>query len=78
VLGIPHEDWGESVHACVVRADEELTSDELLAWSRDKLAAYASPKSVEFLDELPETPFGKIDKKQLRARYWRGHDRAIS
>jgi fatty-acyl-CoA synthase len=78
VIGIPHEDWGESVHACVVRADDKLTGEELLAWSRDKLAAYASPKSVEFVDELPETPFGKIDKKQLRGRYWRGHDRAIS
>ena len=78
VVGIPHDDWGEAVHACVVRADEELTSEALLAWARGQLAAYASPKSVEFVDELPETPFGKIDKKQLRARYWQGHDRAIS
>lgn len=77
VVGIPHPDWGESVHACVVRADGELTGDALLAWSRDKLAAYARPKSVEFVDRLPETPFGKIDKKQLRAGYWQGHDRGI-
>jgi fatty-acyl-CoA synthase len=78
VVGIPHDDWGESVHAFVIRADGDLTGAALLDWSRDKLAAYARPKSVEFVEGLPETPFGKIDKKQLRARYWQGHDRGIS
>ena len=78
VVGIPHDDWGEAVHAFVIRADGDLSGEALLDWARDKLAAYARPKSVEFVDGLPETPFGKIDKKQLRARYWQGHDRGIS
>jgi fatty-acyl-CoA synthase len=78
VVGIPHDDWGEAVHAFVIRADRDLIGEALLDWARDKLAAYARPKSVEFVDGLPETPFGKIDKKQLRARYWQGHDRGIS
>jgi fatty-acyl-CoA synthase/long-chain acyl-CoA synthetase len=77
VIGVPHDDWGESVHACVVRSTPDLTEADLLTWSRSRLAAYARPKSVEFVDSLPETPFGKIDKKALRAPYWEGRSRAI-
>lgn len=76
VIGVPHEDWGEAVHAVVV-ADGAVTEEELLAWSRGKVASYARPKSVEFVAELPETPFGKVDKKRLRSPYWRDADRAI-
>ncbi|GAA2891623.1 long-chain fatty acid--CoA ligase [Pseudonocardia halophobica] len=76
VIGVPHEDWGEAVHAVVVpRAG--FDADELVAWSRGELAAYARPKSVEVVADLPETPFGKIDKKVLRAPHWAGRDRAI-
>lgn len=77
VIGIPHEDWGEAVHAVIV-SDGVLTAEELIAWSRDRLAAYARPKSVEFVDVLPETPFGKIDKKQLRAKFWKESGRGIN
>lgn len=77
VIGIPHEDWGEAIHAVVV-AENGLTADELIAWSRDRLAGYARPKSVEFVDVLPETPFGKIDKKRLREPYWKNTDRRIN
>lgn len=77
VIGIPHDDWGEAVHAVVV-ADGRLTADELMEWSRDRLAGYARPKSVEFVEMLPETPFGKIDKKRLREKYWKGNDRGIN
>jgi fatty-acyl-CoA synthase/long-chain acyl-CoA synthetase len=77
VIGIPHDDWGEAVHACVVRADDGLTDADLIRWSRARLAAYATPKTVEFVESLPETPLGKIDKKALRAPYWEGRSRAI-
>lgn len=76
VIGVPHEDWGESVHAVVV-PDGTPDADEILSWSRGRLAAYARPKSVEFVDDLPVTPFGKVDKKLLRAPHWAGRDRAI-
>jgi fatty-acyl-CoA synthase/long-chain acyl-CoA synthetase len=78
VLGIPHEDWGESVHACVISRDSELTEAELIGWARQHMAGYAVPKSVEFVSELPETTYGKVDKNELRARFWKGHDRVIS
>ena len=77
VIGIPHDDWGEAVHAIIV-ADEHTDEADVLAWARDRVAAYARPKTVEFTAALPETPFGKIDKKALRARYWGDHARAIN
>jgi fatty-acyl-CoA synthase len=76
VIGVPHEDWGEAVHACVV-SSAPLDTAELVAWAKPRLAAYAVPKSVEIVEALPETPFGKIDKKALRAPYWQGAARAI-
>jgi fatty-acyl-CoA synthase/long-chain acyl-CoA synthetase len=78
VIGIPHDDWGESVHACVVRANDDLSEPDLIAWARARLAAYATPKSVAFVDALPETPLGKIDKKVLRAQYWESRSREIA
>jgi fatty-acyl-CoA synthase/long-chain acyl-CoA synthetase len=77
VVGIPHDDWGEAVHAVVVPVGDDFSAEELLAWARSRLAAYARPKSVDVVASLPETPFGKIDKKALRAPYWAGHDRGI-
>ncbi|WP_181781086.1 class I adenylate-forming enzyme family protein [Pseudonocardia pini] len=76
VIGVPHEDWGEAVHAVVVPRPG-FSAAELTEWARGELAAYARPKSVEVVDDLPETPFGKIDKKVLRAPHWAGRDRAI-
>lgn len=77
VIGIPHADWGESVHAVVVRSDDDLSETDLIAWARARLSAYATPKTVEFVGTLPETPFGKIDKKTLRFPYWENHWRSI-
>ncbi|GEL21542.1 long-chain-fatty-acid--CoA ligase [Pseudonocardia sulfidoxydans NBRC 16205] len=76
VIGVPHDDWGEAVHAVVVPG-AGFDAAELLEWARGELAAYARPKTVEIVDALPETPFGKIDKKVLRAPHWAGRDRAI-
>ncbi|TCK27851.1 class I adenylate-forming enzyme family protein [Pseudonocardia endophytica] len=76
VIGVPHDDWGEAVHAVIV-TDGPVEPGEIVEWSRGRLAAYARPKSAELVAELPETPFGKIDKKALRAPHWAARDRAI-
>ena len=76
VIGVPHDDWGEAVHAVVVPGPG-FDAAVLLDWARGELAGYARPKTVEIVDALPETPFGKIDKKVLRAPHWAGRDRAI-
>ncbi|HTT00170.1 MAG TPA: AMP-binding protein [Streptosporangiaceae bacterium] len=71
VFGIPSEDWGEAVHATVVRRPgTSLSAEDLVAFSREHLASYKIPRSVEFVDELPRTGSGKVLKRVLRAPYW--------
>jgi acyl-CoA synthetase (AMP-forming)/AMP-acid ligase II len=73
VFGIPSEDWGEVVHATVVRSPgSSLTGEEITAFARGVLAGYKVPRSVDFTGELPRTGSGKILKRQLRAPYWAG------
>jgi fatty-acyl-CoA synthase/long-chain acyl-CoA synthetase len=73
VFGIPSEQWGEVVHATVVRSPgSSLTAEEVTAYGREHLASYKVPRSVDFMDELPRTGSGKILKRQLRAPFWAG------
>lgn len=75
VIGVPHDDWGEAVHAVVVG---ELPEDELNRYARANLATYKRPKSYEFRPELPLTNYGKIDRKELRAPFWVGTGRQVN
>jgi fatty-acyl-CoA synthase/long-chain acyl-CoA synthetase len=73
VFGIPSEQWGEVVHATVVRSPgSSLTGEEIAEFAREHLAGYKVPRSVDFTDELPRTGSGKLLKRQLRAPYWAG------
>jgi acyl-CoA synthetase (AMP-forming)/AMP-acid ligase II len=73
VFGIPSEQWGEVVHATVVRSPgASPTGEEITAFAREHLAGYKVPRSVDFTDELPRTGSGKLLKRQLRAPYWAG------
>jgi fatty-acyl-CoA synthase len=79
VIGVPDPKWGEAVTAFVVRTpDATVTAQELIALVRELKGPVHAPKSLEFLDELPLTPLGKIDKKQLRVRFWGDRDRAVN
>lgn len=72
VIGVPHEKWGESVHAVIVLHDGATASaDEILEWCRDKIAGYKRPRSVAFIreDEMPRTATGKILHRVLRTRF---------
>jgi fatty-acyl-CoA synthase len=67
VVGIPHEKWGEVPHAFVVRrAGADVTEEDLVAFARERLAGFKTPKGVTFLGELPKTATGKIQKYVLR------------
>jgi long-chain acyl-CoA synthetase len=72
VFGVPDERWGEAVKAVVVRRPGTgLTEAQLLSWARDRIAGFKRPRSVDFADELPRNPSGKLLKRVLRAPYWR-------
>jgi acyl-CoA synthetase (AMP-forming)/AMP-acid ligase II len=71
VAGIPDKQWGESVKAFVVRKPGQTATElELTEFVRARLAHYKTPRSIDFLDELPKTGTGKIYKKGLREKYW--------
>jgi acyl-CoA synthetase (AMP-forming)/AMP-acid ligase II len=79
VIGIPDERWGELVTALVVKAPgSELTEDDVIAWTKQKLAGYKCPKRVEFRDELARTATGKLQKFKLRAPFWEGRERQVN
>jgi acyl-CoA synthetase (AMP-forming)/AMP-acid ligase II len=79
VIGIPHEQWGEAVHAVVVPKPGRLpTVDELIAHCKDNIAGYKCPKSVELRDALPISGAGKVLKAELRAPYWKGTTRRVA
>lgn len=80
VIGIPHELWGEQVHAVIVRRDGQDKSSEsdILDFCRGRIAGYKIPKSLSFVDgPLPTTGPGKIAKRRLRDPYWEGIERQI-
>jgi fatty-acyl-CoA synthase len=67
IVGLPHERWGEAPHAFVVlRSGAEATAEELMEFARSQLAHFKAPQGVTFLDELPKTATGKIQKYVLR------------
>ncbi|MEQ8310146.1 MAG: long-chain-fatty-acid--CoA ligase [Sphingopyxis sp.] len=78
VIGVPDDKWGEGVKALIVAA-AGATPDPaaVIAWARDRIAAYKVPKSIEFIDALPRNPSGKVLRRELRAPYWEGRDRAV-
>ena len=73
VIGIPHEKWGETPKGLVVlREGETATEEEMIGFCRDNMAHFKCPTSIEFIDELPRTVTGKLQKYKLRDKYWEG------
>jgi acyl-CoA synthetase (AMP-forming)/AMP-acid ligase II len=81
VFGIPDDDLGEAVKAVVQPVDAVESGprleQELIAFCREHLAHFKCPRSIDFTDELPRLPTGKLYKRLLRDAYWEGHDTSI-
>jgi len=82
VIGVPDERWGETVKGIVVRAatapdDDAALEADIIAATRDRLAHYKCPTSIDFIDVLPRNPSGKVLKRELRSPYWADRDRNI-
>jgi long-chain acyl-CoA synthetase len=78
-IGVPDEKWGEAVKGVVVlKSGANVTAEELIQHCKGQIAAYKVPKSIEFISELPKSGAGKILKRDLREKYWKGHERRIS
>lgn len=69
VIGVPNEEYGEEIKACVVlKSGVQVHADELMDWTKARIAAYKYPRIIEFMDALPMSATGKILKKELRYR----------
>ena len=80
-VGIPNEEWGESVKSVVqlkpgIDPSSSLAED-LMAFCRDHLPGFKSPKSIDFVDDLPRLPSGKIQRRLVREPYWAGRSKQI-
>jgi acyl-CoA synthetase (AMP-forming)/AMP-acid ligase II len=80
VIGIPHPEWGEAVHAIVIlHPGESVTEDELITHCRERIAGYKLPKSISFREEpLPLSGAGKVLKTELRKPFWEGRERQVN
>ncbi|TMF43735.1 MAG: acyl-CoA synthetase, partial [Chloroflexi bacterium] len=78
VIGVPDEQWGESVKAVVqLRPGMDATAAELIAFCDQRLAGYKKPRSIDFVDELPRDAAGKLLKRKVREPYWAGMTRRV-
>src|SRR6516165_8210390 len=78
VVGVPHPDWGEAVHAEVIlRQDVTISADGLIDHVKARLGSYKAPKTIKFVDELPLSAVGKVLRRQVKERYWGGQDRRV-
>jgi long-chain acyl-CoA synthetase len=78
VFGVPDDRWGESLAAVIEpRRGAALTGEAVQSWCRQRVADYKTPRSVQFVAELPRDPNGKVLKRQLRDPYWAGRERRV-
>ncbi|MBK6562297.1 long-chain-fatty-acid--CoA ligase [Candidatus Amarobacter glycogenicus] len=79
VIGVPSEKWGETPKALVVlREGMTATEEEVIAFSREHLAHFRCPTSVDFVESLPRTVTGKLQKFIIREQYWKGVERRVN
>lgn len=79
VIGVPDEHWGEVPKALVIlRENTSVSEEQIIDYCKNNLAKYKIPKSIEFVDDFPRNALGKVLKRLLKDKYWKGHDIRIS
>ena len=79
VVGVPDETWGEAVKAVVVlKPGKSLSAPELIGFTKERIAGFKSPKSIDFIAALPRNASGKILRRHLRDPYWEGRERQVN
>ncbi|MFT4201280.1 class I adenylate-forming enzyme family protein [Gordonia sp. (in: high G+C Gram-positive bacteria)] len=79
VVGVPSEQWGETVHAVVsVRPGAEVTAEQIEQACLDQIAPYKRPRSIDFVADLPKTGTGKIMRREVKEQFWVGRDRMVN
>jgi acyl-CoA synthetase (AMP-forming)/AMP-acid ligase II len=79
VIGVPDEKWGEAVKGVVqLKPGAKASEEELIALSKEELGGVKAPKSIDFIDDLPRSPNGKVLKTELRKQYWEGSGRGVN
>ena len=81
VIGVPHDEMGEEVKAVVIPAPGAVAGPELerelIDFCRAQIAHYKCPRSIDFAQDLPRKPTGKLYKRMIRAQYWQDRDSAL-
>jgi acyl-CoA synthetase (AMP-forming)/AMP-acid ligase II len=79
VIGVPSQRWGEEVKAVIVaKPGHTPREDDVIAWARERIAAFKAPKSIEIIDAFPRTATGKVLRRELKEKYWRGYERKVN
>ncbi|AVA13167.1 MULTISPECIES: fatty acid--CoA ligase [Sphingopyxis] len=79
VIGVPDAKWGETVKAvCVPKPGMTIDEADVIAWARERIAAFKAPRSIDVIEALPRNASGKILRKDLRAPYWEGYERMVN
>jgi acyl-CoA synthetase (AMP-forming)/AMP-acid ligase II len=79
VVGVPDEKWGEAVKAIVVmKPGKKAAASDIINFTRERIAGFKTPKSVDFIEALPRNASGKILRRHLRDPYWQGKDRKVN
>lgn len=78
VVGAPDATWGERVTAVItLKQGRTLSADAVVAHCEPRLGSLKRPRAIEFWDELPRSPVGKVLKREIRSKFWAGHERAV-